>query len=312
VSAAFLAPLGDERSMTHLSLANFSPQSPADGAVERNIVWPEYFKTMGTPLIAGREFQPTDDGAAPLVAIVNESLAHYYFRDANPIGQPLWLARDTTGPSVTIVGVVRDAAPRDIREARPRLVFLPARQANHGIREPMLLVRVAPAAAPDAAQLRRALNRISAVVSVRDITTPRRQIDRALLPERLLATLVGLFGPLALLLAAVGLYALLATEIARRTREIGVHIALGATPRGIIAQVFRQGLRLVVIGVLAGAAAAIGAARAIQGYLYGTSAADPAIVIFAATALLAAGAAACWLPARRAARVDPLIALRAE
>ncbi len=147
---------------------------------------------------------------------------------------------------------------------------------------------------------------------MREVTTPQIQLERGLLQERLLATLCGFFGPLALFLAALGLYGLLAYDVTQRTREIGVRMALGAQPASVLGLVLKQGMLLVAAGVAVGLVAASALARLIQGFLFAIHPGDPATLFLAAAVLVLAAFLACWLPARRAAKVDPMVALRTE
>jgi predicted permease len=278
--------------------------------VDLNVVSGDYFRTMQLPIEHGRGFDTRDTDASPQVAVISETLAKSYFGGADPVGRPAWIARDTTGTPLLIVGVVHDSKQRDLREAPLRLLYLPATQSTAW--EMNLIVRTAGNPTVLAADLRRALSGVSPDVAVREITTPRDQMERSLLEERLLATLAGFFGPLALLLAAIGLYGLLAHNVTQRTREIGIRVALGARHSQVLWLVLGEGMLLVGVSVVTGLAAASALAGVMRRFLFSISPSDPTTLLTAVAVLGLVALLACWLPARRAAKVDPVIALRAE
>ncbi|HWA27373.1 MAG TPA: ABC transporter permease [Lacunisphaera sp.] len=309
-SATFIAPLGEQASQRWFSVRGSAPGAASTSVVEFNVVAADYFETMNLPLVRGRGFDGRDTASAPKVAIISEALARFCFGDADPVGQPVWIARDTNGPPFTIVGVARDAKQRDVREAPMHLLYLPITQSASW--DTNLLVRASGNPGAIATELRRALAGVSADVPVREITTPQAQLERSLLQERLLAMLSGFFGPLALLLAAIGLYGLLAFNVAQRTREIGVRMALGARGGDVLRLVVKQGMVLVAVGAVVGLGAASVLARIVRHQLDAISPHDPMTLLAAVGVLAAVALLACWLPARRAAKVDPTVALRAE
>jgi predicted permease len=275
---------------------------------EFNVVSSDYFRTMRLPIVQGRAFDGRDGVGAAKVAMISESLARLCFGDKNPVGQPAWIARDTKGSPLTIVGVVRDVKQRDIREAPLPMLFLPATQSTAW--EMNLLVRVRNGRVVPAADLRQAIAEVGRDVPIREITTPQIQLTRTLLQERVLATLSGFFGPLALLLATLGLYGLLAYHVACRTREIGVRAALGASTGRIVRFVLRRGLALLAIGTLLGGGGAILVAQTLRRFLFALSPYDPLVFGGSVGVLGVVGILACLVPARRAAKVNPIMALR--
>ncbi len=306
-SATHLEPLGQQQSQRWLTVRDDAGDAPPRVA-EFNVVSSDYFRTMRLPIVQGRAFDRRDGADAPKVAIVSESLARLCFGRKDPVGQPAWIARNTQGTPLTIVGVARDVKQRDIREAPLPMLFLPAAQSTAW--EMNLLVRTKGDGADPAAELRRTLATVSSDVPIREITTPQLQMNRTLLQERVLAALSGFFGPLALLLAAIGLYGLLAYHVACRTREIGVRAALGASTGTLLRLVLRRGLVLVSLGTLLGSGGAIWVAQALRRFLFALSPYDPLVFAEAVGVLGVVGVLACLVPARRATKVDPVVALR--
>lgn len=309
-SATHIEPLGEQKSQRWFSARVTVSGDTHTGVVDLNVVSGDYFKTMNLPVVRGREFNNGDRVDSTRVAIISESLARVCFGDADAVGQFAWIARDTTGAPLTIVGVARDSRQRDVRDAPLQLLFLPASQSTAW--EMNLLVRTSGPSTTLAAELRRTLSVLGSDVAVRAITTPQAQRAQSLMQERLFAHLSSFFGPLALLLAALGLYGLLAYEVAQRTREIGVHMALGAQPRDMLRLVLKRGLLLVAIGSAAGLLGAIALTGVLQRFLFASKPGDPLTLALAVGVLFVVALLACWLPARRAARVDPLVALRCE
>ena len=271
-------------------------------------VSPGYFRAAGTKLISGRDFNDNDKKGAPLVAIVNEAFVRQLFPGENPLGKRFH--HQQNGPWQEIIGVVEDGKYRSLGE-RPMLAVFQSSDQN--IPEDATIV--ARSTLPEeevAAMLRRAVNSLDPAMPVYDAGSLTDQLGFVLFPARIAATILGAFGVLAMVLAATGVYGIMAYAVARRTREIGIRMALGARSSQVLGVVFSRTAMLVGIGTGVGVALALAAAGMFSQILYGTSAADPltytlAIVMMAAVAFLA-----CWLPARRATRVDPVTALRTE
>jgi predicted permease len=273
------------------------------------VIAPDYFATLGTPLVSGREFGNRDTDTAPKVAIVNEAFARYFFG-----GEPA-LGRRVTSVNVTyeIVGVVGDAKYQSLRDSVIRTMYIPwtQRESEQPTRY-SYLVRVAGNPLRLEPGLDRVVRAADPALRVRTARTYAAIIDQSIATERIMATLGGLFGVLALLVAALGMFGVLAFQVARRTNEFGVRMALGASRRTMMGLVLRDVFVMVAAGVSIGAGGArvmTGLARTI---LFGLTPTDPSVFVVAASVLAVAAVLAGWLPARRASRVDPLVALRHE
>ena len=278
-----------------------------------NFVAPKYFGTYGTPLLAGRDFAFNDD-RGPLVAIINQTMARDYFGAGNPIGSYVTLdhvtLRGNDTPTYEIVGVVGDAKYNELQQTSPRTLYLNAFQEDRIVSQLTVRTTIAPEAV--AKEVRRKVESVLKTVSIGRVTTMTDQIDASIVPERLTATLSVWFGVLGALLAAVGLYGLLAYTVSRRTNEIGIRMVLGASGGKVMWMVLAEALGMVGVGVLLGAPLAFWskriAARLIEGLpLQDSTPVIVGIAVITGTVLLAA-----YLPARRATRVDPNVALRYE
>ena len=279
-----------------------------------NRVSPDYFKTLGIPLLAGRDFGTADAPGAPKVAVVNESFARLLNGGANPVGKRFHVERTPSEPETVyeIVGLVKDSKYRDLREEFVPVAFTASSQASRPSEGAQLLIRsstVSPAAL--APSVKQAVGEVSPDIDI-VFRVFKDEVDATLLRERLMATLSGAFGLLALLLACVGLYGVMSYGVAGRTNEIGIRMALGAQGKDVLRLILREAALLVGVGVVVGLPAALLAARLAAGLLYGVTPADPVSVSLAVLLLAAVAALACYVPARRATKVDPMVALRYE
>jgi len=264
-------------------------------------------RAIGTPLKAGRDFTEQDDGDAPQVAIISETTARNAFAPGvDPIGKRINIGGQGWR---TIVGVAGDARLIDLKDARGN-VYVPYRQFAY----PVSYVAIRAASDPAAlmAMVRREVAALDPEQAVMGVMTMEQRVSTTLARPRFIALLLNLLSALAAALAAVGIYGVISYSVAQRTREIGIRLALGAKRSDVLRLVIRQGMALAGAGVAIGLAASLALTRLMQSLLYGVSATD--LLTFAGAALLlgAVAVAACWLPARRATRVDPMVALREE
>jgi predicted permease len=291
---------------------------PRPGVTPRtfaNAITPRYFDVMRIPVIRGRAFTDEDRETMPRVAVVNRTFARQFFGGADVIGRRVGLC--TTEPCaapangwMTIVGVAEDAKYVDLRERSRSMLYVPQAQSSQALHEIEIRTSADPAAV--AATLHRELSGVDHRLAIVGMTELRDQVDASIVPERLVARLSATFGLLALALAAVGLYGVIAYVTAERTGEIGIRMALGADGGDIRRLVLRDTLTLVVVGVAIGTPIALAGAQLIARQLYGVGPSDPLAMSIGLATLTAAAIVAGYLPARRAARVDPVVALRAE
>ena len=284
---------------------------PGESSTAFNAVAPGYFTTLGTSLLAGRDFDARDTTSAQPVAIVNESFARYFFGTAPAVG------RRVTSLKVpyVIVGVVGDAMYEDLRKGFRQTMYIPSAQ-REGEQQPPSYKYLVRVASGDPARLGPTIARLvgetDPALQMTDAVTYATLVDRSIPAERILATLGGVFGVLALVTAGIGMFALLAFQVARRTNELGVRMVLGATRGSMVGLVLRDVGWMLVPGIALGAGAALMVTDLARGVLFGLTPTDPTVFAVAALVLTVAALAAAWLPARRAARVDPLVALRHE
>jgi predicted permease len=288
--------------------AGVNGQSPSGETVHVYLVAPKFFETMGTPLLAGRDFTNRDDTKSADFAIVNQAFVARYLPTGHPLGQRVSLAH-IADSGLQIVGVAKDSISQSLREAPPPAVYLPFFERPTEF--PAFVVHASGSLTRVASELRRVLQPEAPGAAVQ-IHTLTAQVEAALVQERLMATLAAGFGALALILAAIGLYGLLAYTVARRSSELGIRMALGASRASLIWLILRNALRMLAFGLLAGVLAAIAASHWIAAMLFGLTATDPSTILVAAAVLLAAGLLAGYPPARRASRIDPVSSLRCE
>jgi predicted permease len=276
-------------------------------------VGPDYFKTLQISLRAGRDFDARDRIGSPDVAIVNEAFARKFLNGASPVGRRFWVAATPGDPDTLyeIVGLVRDTKYEDLREEfQPIAYYCDAQNEGAGPGAQVIIRSRLPQAETFAA-VKRVLNEINPAITVR-FQGFKPLIEATILRERLMATLSGFFGLLALLLACIGLYGILSYGVASRTNEIGIRMALGARRRDVFWLILREAFLLVIAGVIVGLPIIFAVTRLASTLLFGLTPTDPVSMLFAALLMLAVAMVAGYLPSRRATRVDPLIALRYE
>jgi len=328
-TAAFYRDLlGGLRSIPGVEAASLATDSPISGGwdqlglvvegyqraagervdAQNSIVSTDYFRSLGIPLLTGRDFTEQDIAGAPKVAIINEKMAKKYFAGTDPIGKKI----GTEGQADTIViGVVRDAQYLSLREPALRHFYQPIAQQSRLYDLTMhLKTNGPPAAFVD--QVRSTVQKLDPHLPVYAVKSLAGQVDESLVQERLVTWLCTAFGVLASLLTALGLYGVLAFSVAQRTREIGIRVALGAQARDVFKLIIGQGMLLVSAGVVLGLAASFALTRFIASLLFGITPTNAATFVTVSLGLSLLALLACYLPARRATRVDPLVALRDE
>jgi predicted permease len=313
VAPAWVPYIADSVSGSRIRLEG---QSAVDGegkpvriGVDFNVVGNNFFSTLGIPVLQGRGFGPQDTATSRKVAVINQALANSQFPGVNPIGRR-FLADEDAG-WIEIIGVCGDNRYRNLRDSSPPQYFIPYVQGSdiggmtYAIRTNMHETEIVPA-------LRHAIQRADRDLPIVEVRTQQQQIAATMSMERMLASLISAFGILALALACVGIYGVMAYSVANRTNEIGIRLALGAVPRQVLRMILREATWISLVGVLAGVAIAFALARLVQSMLFGLKPADPISLIGGAALLIAVSLAASWLPASRAATVEPIEALRHE
>jgi predicted permease len=311
-SVSMLTPLSGRDVGVRVSVPGFQPKSGLDELVTQNHVSADYFDTFGIRLVAGRRFTAADGKDAPLVAIVNEAAARYYFGGRNPVDTTIEMGSGARHRVCRIVGVVRDARHMNMRQEVPRFIYLPVAQRRDHLGQLTLAVRTAGNFGGLTAGVEREVRGLGSDILVTEVMTLAQQVDAALVQERLLSVVGGFFSLLALVLSAVGLYGLLAHTVGQRTGEIGIRMALGADRGAVVWMILRRSLALVAIGLAAGVPATLWAARPLASLLYGLAPTDASTLVVGVLVLMATALLASYIPARRASRIDPLAALRSE
>jgi predicted permease len=311
VTPAATAYLGDSMSNSDFLPEGEKLEKGKRTAEDLNIVGNDFFATLGIKIIGGRGFSSQDTATSPKVAVINEALAKKRFPGVNPIGRMFRTDDDKKGDAIRIVGISADTHYATLREGRPAQFFLPYVQLKevHGM---TYEVRTSLSTASLAPVLRSTVQGIDRDLPVTNLRTQREQINATLQIERTLAALTSGFGVLALALACVGIYGIMAYSVAQRTNEIGIRLALGAQPGQVRRMVLRESTWLTLVGIAAGVGGALACTRLVRSMLYGVKPNDPTTIAGGVTVLIVVAVASTWIPARRAAGVQPMEALRHE
>jgi putative ABC transport system permease protein len=311
VALAQLAPMGGDLMGGSISVEGYRPAQDEEVYSDADLISPGYFHTMGIPLVAGREFSEADRGVENKKAIINEAFVRKYLAGRNPIDARMAQSVGNGKFDIEIVGVVRSFKFGSLRERSSPFYYRPYLQRPE-VRGMRVFVRTSYESSALPTEVRRVVRETDANMPVVNARWMDAQVADSIYLERLMPTLVGAFGVLTLGLAAVGLYGVIAYLTARRTLEIGIRMALGATKPSVLRLILRDALVLVGAGVLIGTPCAVAAGRFVQSQLFGVQAYDPLILISTVLILCAFALASGYLPARRAAAIDPMCALRSE
>ncbi len=310
---ASFSPMQGSSTNSTITVRGYTPNENENMAVNDMLIGPDFNETLGVPLLMGREIGLQDTPTSGRVAVVNQSFANAFFPNQNPIGRRLTFEEDSDKDDFEIVGVIGDSKYDSAKEQPERTVFRPILQVQDQLTfQNVFELRTVGEPLNLSNEVRAADTEVNDRLSILNLTSLRLQTDEALKQDKLIAQLVSFFGLLGLLLSCVGLYGIMAHAVVRRTNEIGIRMALGAERLSIIWMVLKESLLLVIVGLAIGLPASWAAARLISNQLFGLSPSDPLTLITAVTLLTLVAALAGYLPARRAARVDPLNALRYE
>jgi macrolide transport system ATP-binding/permease protein len=311
VSYGMVMPFDGSRYMASIFVQGRQPLPNEQMAFDASVVGPNYHETMGIAMAQGRGFTDQDREGAPAVVVINEALAQRLFPGEDALGKPLTLKTD--GPPLEIIGITRDIKHHDLTETPLPHFDLPALQRGRYDSYTNVVIRTRGPAEELIPAVRSELLELDPAIPVKGISAMSTQIDNTLAATRLASTLISIFGLVALLLASIGLYGVMAWMVSHRTREVGIRMALGARPGDVLKLIIKQGLVLTLMGVVIGLIGTVIATQLIDTQqLYGVSATDPFTFAVIALLLTAVSLLACYLPARRATKVDPLTALRYE
>jgi predicted permease len=311
VAAARVPLIGNSSSSTTTLVEGYVPAPDERTSINYNETSPGYFQTVGMPLMAGRDFTDADGIGAPKVAIVNEAFARTFKLGANPIGRRMRTGSDDAPYDTEIIGLVKDAKYRSVRDPVPAVFFTPYRQDKR-IGSLVFYAKTAGDPAKLVGAIRPLIASLDPNLPVQRLATMPEQISQNVADDRLLSVLSASFAGLATALAAIGLYGVLAYTVSQRTREFGLRMALGAAPGNVQLLVLRQVLWMTIAGSAIGIALAIAAGHYAKALLFEMGSADPGVMASAVGLLAVVALAAGFIPSRRASRVDPMKALRCE
>ncbi len=309
-----MTPLSGRDRGVILEVPGFVARTERDNDIHLVSISPEYFATLETPLLLGRPFGAGDSARAPKVAILNETAARFYFGNVQPVGKTVRFGhRAAAGTGdYEIIGVVKDVKHRSLREEPWRFIYLPITQAIDRINRLALSVRCSGDPMAFAAPIQKEVQSARSTLLITNVSTLEKQVQLSLIRERLVSTLSMTFGAVALVLACIGVYGILAYAVTRRTSEIGIRMALGATKSGMVWLILREGMALAAGGIAIGVPGALAVGHLSQALLYGVKPFDAVALAGAVLVLLVFAVIAALVPARRAGRMDPMSALRCE
>jgi predicted permease len=314
-SYSMLTPISGGGWDNRTYIEGYTPGENENIDVYMNGVGPDFFETLGTPLLMGRGFEAQDQANSTPVAVINRTMARRYFGGRNPIGQHIGRWRWDGRREYEVVGVAGDAKYMRLRDDVPPTAYLYIPQSPRIPGSVTFEVNSAVPSSVLAAEVHRMFGSVDSRLAAEDVKTLAEQVNSSLGEETLVSTISGCFGALALVLACIGLYGVISYSVARRTNEIGVRMALGAEKKHVFQMIILQGLRLVIAGLAIGVVAALILARLVSSFsqiLYGVRATDPVTIIGVSLTLTGVAALACFIPARRAMSVDPMVTLRYE
>jgi predicted permease len=310
VSAAVIAIFTDSNSSANATMEGYQAGEDEDVDIAQNWVGPDYFTTVGIPLLRGREFTRADNAKSGKVAIINETMAQRFFPDGNAVGKKFAFGSGKgVKLDIEIVGVVKDSKHGSARDNQRPFAYIPYAQRKD-LGSVTFYLRASESLAVMAPVLRREVQKRDSNLPIFELKLLQQQVDESLFPDRMLTVLSICFGFLAATLAAIGLYGLMAYTVTRRTREIGIRMALGATRNNISWLILKEILLMLVVGMLIGLPAAFIIGRLTESLLFGVSASDPFVFIMAVTILATMALMGGIIPTRKATKVDPMVALR--
>jgi len=314
VTASFNGLFSGSESNDTMKVEGYFPVHDEDREISRDTVGPDYFRTLGAPIILGRDIGPQDTATSPHVAVINEAMAQFYFKNSNPIGKRIWGDADDnrTEPPFEVVGVAGNVQDHDLHKAVRRRFYTPIAQHKDPTGNMTFEIRTGGNAEAISEAARKQISSFDSRLSVSRVRTLDQLIDNSINNEIVIAKLSSVFGMLALLLACIGLYGVISYAVGGRTREIGVRMAVGASREDVLWLVLREAMKLVVIGVLIGIPAALAASRLIHSMLFQLTTFDPLSMLAVILILSLVAAVAGFIPARRATKINPLVALRYE
>lgn len=313
VSLSALPPMTSAHWRTGVFVQGRIPAPGENTTALMNMIGPDFFKTLRIPLLQGRDFTLRDSASAPEVAIINESMARYYFGHEPPVGKRLSFQGPGEG-EIEIIGVAKDIKYSSLRETAPRMIYVPYLQTPSVSLPFGMTLEIRTAGIPDSyiGSVRDAIRSVESEIPILAFTTAAEQVNESLGQDRLVAKLSSLFGVLALVLASIGLYGVMTYMVTRRTAEIGVRMALGAQRSDVLRMVLRESLGLVAVGLALGALVWLALGWLVSSQLYDVTPYDPLTLGIVLVMLTWVALVACYIPARRATKVDPMVALRQE